>query len=382
MIGLQDKAHPGMIQIDAGWQKQSFESTINICPPPPQLQMFAERLINWPNERHSKRSKQFREIADELLAKLGWVYPGMPLDCSFQANSKCRNSELCPEACQKHCKQMDRPLRDSGFQRIYGGLICSSSKVIKDASYRDKVVAINNREGKAQILAFETEGYGIASQIQCLNIRGISDYSDSHKNNRWQPYAAVNAAAAAKIITHLLVEQLSESHTDHDLDSPLSNYTQSSILRNTEGQDPNSRFGRPWISKGVSDLQSDEEAALKCGSSMRRQPILYDRPWSHNAFGSDNLEKLDSQASRELQEQYYQTTPPAKSSVPISSNQASDVVVHERREASPSPVHNSAYTNSTRAGSASTQDTESSLTGSLSNTEVYNKVSTWKWYRD
>ena len=278
VIGLQDKAHPGMIQIDAGWQKQSFESTINICPPPPQLQMFAERLINWPNERHSKRSKQFREIADELLAKLGWVYPGMPLDCSFQANSKCRNSELCPEACQKHCKQMDRPLRDSGFQRIYGGLICSSSKVIKDASYRDKVVAINNREGKAQILAFETEGYGIASQIQCLNIRGISDYSDSHKNNRWQPYAAVNAAAAAKIIAHLLVEQLSESHTDHDLDSPLSNYTQSSILRNTEGQDPNSRFGRPWISKGVSDLQSDEEAALKCGSSMRRQPILYDRP--------------------------------------------------------------------------------------------------------
>lgn len=32
----------------------------------------------------------------------------------------------------------------------------------------------------------------------CLVIRGICDYADSHKNDRWQPYAAATAAAYAK----------------------------------------------------------------------------------------------------------------------------------------------------------------------------------------
>lgn len=31
--------------------------------------------------------------------------------------------------------------------------------------------------------------------FQCLVIRGISDYCDSHKHDKWQRYAAANAAA-------------------------------------------------------------------------------------------------------------------------------------------------------------------------------------------
>lgn len=32
----------------------------------------------------------------------------------------------------------------------------------------------------------------------CLVIRGIADYADSHKNDKWQPFAAAAAAAFAK----------------------------------------------------------------------------------------------------------------------------------------------------------------------------------------
>ena len=32
----------------------------------------------------------------------------------------------------------------------------------------------------------------------CLVIRGICDYADSHKNKKWQAYAAGTAAAYAK----------------------------------------------------------------------------------------------------------------------------------------------------------------------------------------
>jgi hypothetical protein len=38
----------------------------------------------------------------------------------------------------------------------------------------------------------------------CLIIRGIYDYSDSHKNKRWQPYAASTAAAYTKKLLYII----------------------------------------------------------------------------------------------------------------------------------------------------------------------------------
>ena len=42
------------------------------------------------------------------------------------------------------------------------------------------------------------EALGLMNNFPCLVIRGISYYSDSRKNKRWQPYAAATAAACAK----------------------------------------------------------------------------------------------------------------------------------------------------------------------------------------
>jgi NACHT domain len=42
------------------------------------------------------------------------------------------------------------------------------------------------------------EAAGLVGDSQCLVIRGICDYSDSHKNKQWQKYAAAAAAAYAK----------------------------------------------------------------------------------------------------------------------------------------------------------------------------------------
>ncbi len=42
------------------------------------------------------------------------------------------------------------------------------------------------------------EAAGVVDQMQCLVIRGIADYADSHKNQAWQPYAAGTAAAFAR----------------------------------------------------------------------------------------------------------------------------------------------------------------------------------------
>ncbi|KAL9468319.1 hypothetical protein ACSS6W_010013 [Trichoderma asperelloides] len=48
------------------------------------------------------------------------------------------------------------------------------------------------------VLCFEMEAAGLMNHFPCLVIRGICDYSDSHKNKEWQGYAAITAAAYAK----------------------------------------------------------------------------------------------------------------------------------------------------------------------------------------
>ena len=63
---------------------------------------------------------------------------------------------------------------------------------MKNASVRDQLAA------EMDILCFEMETAGLMNHFPCLVIRGICDYSDSHKNNKWQGYAAMAAASYAK----------------------------------------------------------------------------------------------------------------------------------------------------------------------------------------
>lgn len=63
---------------------------------------------------------------------------------------------------------------------------------MKDALVRDQFAR------EKGILCFEMEAAGIMNHFACPVIRGICDYSDSHKSKYWQGYAAMVAAAYAK----------------------------------------------------------------------------------------------------------------------------------------------------------------------------------------
>jgi archaellum component FlaC len=63
--------------------------------------------------------------------------------------------------------------------------------VVKDATERDKLAR------EFDLLCFEMESAGLMAGFPCLPIRGICDYSDSHKNEKWQGYAAAIAAVFA-----------------------------------------------------------------------------------------------------------------------------------------------------------------------------------------
>ena len=87
-----------------------------------------------------------------------------------------------------------RDLRTSDEPQIHYGLIASGNQVMKHGKTRDRLA-------KEYVLAcFEMEAAGLMNQLPSLVIRGICDYSDSHKNKQWQGYAALAAAAYAKIL--------------------------------------------------------------------------------------------------------------------------------------------------------------------------------------
>lgn len=84
---------------------------------------------------------------------------------------------------------------------IHYGLIASADKLMKNAEIRDKFAA------ERGILCFEMEAAGLMNNFPCLVIRGICDYSDSHKNDAWQGYAAMAAAAYAKDLLYQIAPQ-------------------------------------------------------------------------------------------------------------------------------------------------------------------------------
>ena len=75
---------------------------------------------------------------------------------------------------------------------IHYGLVASANQLMKDANIRDKL------SEEEDVLCFEMEAAGLMDQFPCMVVRGICDYSDTHKSDAWQGYSAMAAAAYAR----------------------------------------------------------------------------------------------------------------------------------------------------------------------------------------
>ena len=87
---------------------------------------------------------------------------------------------------------------------VHYGLIASANTLMKDASIRDRL------SKERDVLCFEMEAAGLMNQFPCIVIRGICDYSDTHKNKEWQGYAAMTAAAYAKDFLYQITPRQAE----------------------------------------------------------------------------------------------------------------------------------------------------------------------------
>ncbi|OGM42265.1 kinesin [Aspergillus bombycis] len=186
----------GVIQYDYGKSMHNgrFQRTGSLNKPPRVLltaisQMQSDDIMgNRPVHgivsstllKNQAMQEQFSRPQEDLLFNAQYNHQTGAIDCS-----NCDRGKIIA----RNPRPMDDPY-------IHYGLIASGDKVMKDATTRDIIA----QESGIGVLCFEMEAAGLMDQLPSLVIRGICDYCDSHKNKSWQGYAAIVAAAYAKVL--------------------------------------------------------------------------------------------------------------------------------------------------------------------------------------
>ncbi|KAH1564254.1 hypothetical protein KXX17_003875 [Aspergillus fumigatus] len=160
-----------------------------------KVSCFLQEMLE-KNPKMRKRSRQ----------SPGYAHQGFNNDRLFKAfcdhvpGPDCRGCDTADE--------VQREPRDTTDPVIHYGIIASGNTLVKDAAARDRIVADLGED----CICFEMEASGLMNHFPCLVIRGICDYADSHKNDRWQRYASASAAAYAKeLLAYVPVTEVQET---------------------------------------------------------------------------------------------------------------------------------------------------------------------------
>lgn len=184
----------GVIQYDQRKVTQGgkFQQTGSLNSPPMILLTALGRLKAEHEYSDNKISLFLSEIYEKYSKiKREYAFPGRSHDQLYQTTYDHPTTNATCEMCDPQAQVQREPRKDTDPQIHYGN-IASSNQVMKDGVTRDRI------SKELDVLCFEMEAAGLMPDFPCLVIRGICDYSDSHKNTKWQRYAAGVAAGFAK----------------------------------------------------------------------------------------------------------------------------------------------------------------------------------------
>jgi nucleoside phosphorylase len=200
VVGSPRDGKSGVLQYDFGKtiQDQSFRQTRFLNQPPTVLRT----AVNGLRAQYEDSGHRLEEAISNVLEKkqrLQQKYkrPDPGSDRLYQAsfthpsNTEASCSAICGYDPSNLILRRDRTEMEDN-PAIHYGTIASANQLMKDAKKRDALAK------EMDILCFEMEAAGLMNHFPSLVIRGICDYSDSHKNKEWQGYAAMAAAAYAK----------------------------------------------------------------------------------------------------------------------------------------------------------------------------------------
>ncbi|KAF9879179.1 hypothetical protein CkaCkLH20_03412 [Colletotrichum karsti] len=198
VVSSPKNGNSGVFQYDFGKtiQEQAFQHTKHLDQPP----TFVRTAVTSLQADHESEGHNLRDIIDGILDKnrrlKKYKRPEPGTDVLYRSNAI---HPVGVNDCQSECgtnpnKIVPRKRRDEDEDddpAIHYGLIASANQLMKDATIRDRLAA------EKAVLCFEMEAAGLMNHFPCLVIRGVCDYSDTHKNDIWRGYAAMTAAAYA-----------------------------------------------------------------------------------------------------------------------------------------------------------------------------------------
>lgn len=213
MISQPQNQHGGVVQYDFGKTGEGGRSKrTGFLNSPPPLLLSALAKLRADHYRNPANVTRHLSVFDNLPS---FSREQAGLDVLFKAVYEHTGGADCSRCSTEDVVQ--RAARGSQEPEMHYGTIASGNQVMKDGVTRDRLCA-----ELGGVLCFEMEAAGLMNNFPCLVIRGICDYSDSHKNKTWQPYASATAAACAKEILHIVpTAGMTGSHMGHDPDTGL-----------------------------------------------------------------------------------------------------------------------------------------------------------------
>lgn len=194
VVGKSTADRPAFVQYDLGGEgaEDHFKDGRALNQPSPLLLTAAAKT----ETAHVFDESQLSLYVSEIVQKDSstFAHPGSEQDVLFDPDYDHPTIEPAEDGCD-HCnpdKICNRPPREDQNPRVHYGPIASSNRLMRHGATRDKLA---REQG---IFCFDTEAAGLMAAAQCLVIRGICDYADSHSSKLWHAYAATAAAAYAK----------------------------------------------------------------------------------------------------------------------------------------------------------------------------------------
>jgi nucleoside phosphorylase len=200
VVSLPTGQHGGVIQYNLGkMEVDGFRRLGTLNKPPILLRTAVATLRSARGVGKEISGLVNGAFEDDEDADEEWTYPATAKDVLFNATfNHVEKSPTCVPCLKNTAEIVERETRKSTNPRIFYGNIASGNSVMKNALERDSLAERDN------VICFEMEAAGLMDNFPCLVIRGICDYADSHKNKKWQPYAAAVAAAYAKKLLSLV----------------------------------------------------------------------------------------------------------------------------------------------------------------------------------
>ncbi|KAJ0420503.1 hypothetical protein BJY00DRAFT_323758 [Aspergillus carlsbadensis] len=262
VVSAPRNGHGGVFQYDFGKAMQGgrFLHTRFLNQPPTVLRSAISGIKALYKRKGHQLESKINEVLDRNpLIRDEYRRPRLDSDRLFRADAV-HHPDGCAIVCTNDpCNVVKRPERKAHEQHpcIHYGTIASASQVMKDALIRDQLAAEHD------VLCFEMEAAGLMNEFPCLVIRGICDYSDSHKNDQWHGYAAMTAAAFAKDILYQIAPDRVE--TEKKLSEILSDVSANVSRTEVQVKEMSSRLTREedravmeWLSPiRHGDQQSD-----------------------------------------------------------------------------------------------------------------------------